>query len=356
MMDERKQRQEEAGVEDVSALFKEVFLDQARSVRETGRCNLDSEIVQKWVKSVWQFNTENTTSIDSSLKVELTALNACSVAVGALASCVLSRDHFERPLPVTWGGKSHGEANFALWCLLTQYVNCSLSVVQLCQYGFESSAKIIVRTLLEMARILVVVAADSGYMQSYLNASKNSQGKSERKGKARTDERLNRHGWNEWKRKAGTDEVLKRLRKIECQIGLSEQWANYMLGKRNVAYSHLCLPAHANHQEMIECSFLPSHADDDQVKSTMFGAQSPGLKPSLEEAINTTLILLVELKTVFQSIHRFSATDRHDNWKNFEYLYSTMILIWLSYFTEGSTGDEPSEYLRRLGIDVEAQV
>ena len=332
-MDERERQHEDVRVEDMSVIFKEVFWDQVRSVRETGNCNLDSEIVRQWVKSIWQFNTEKTTSIDSSLKVELTALNACSVAVGALASCVLSRDHSERPLPMDWGGRQNGEASAALWCLLAQYVNRSLSVVGLCQHGFESSAKIIVRTLLEMARILVVIAADSGYMQSYMNASNGKQCKTE------------------WQGKSRTGEVLKRLREIECQIGPSAQWANYMHDKREVAYSHLCQAAHSNYQEMVVCSFLPSHADDDQPKSTMFGAPSPGLKSSLEEAINTTFCLLVELKTVFENVHGFSATDRDENWNNFKYLYNTMILIWLSHFTKGSTGDEPREYLKSLGID-----
>jgi hypothetical protein len=334
-MDE--QRQEDTRVEDTSVIFKEVFWDQARSVRETGNCNLDSEIVRQWVKSVWQFNTEKAAGIDPSLKVELTALNACSVAVAALAFCVLSRDHSERPLPVDWGGKQDGGGSFALYCLLVQYVNHSMSVVRLCQDGFDNSAKILVRTMLEMTRIVLVVSADSGYMQSYLNSGKNEQCR------------------KEWRKKSETDEILRRLGEIECEMGLSRQTTDYMGAKRMNTYKYLCQATHSSIQEMAASSFVNiKDSDDGLLKSMMFGAQSPRLRPLLTEAITTSLVLVSEVMTIFAIVHKFSATAQNESWNNFKYLYHTINLIWLSHFVEGSSGDEPREYLRSLGIDTQS--
>jgi hypothetical protein len=336
-MDEQGPQHEGARVEDTSVIFKEVFWDQARSVRETGNCNLDSEIVRQWVKSIWQFNTEKAASIDPSLKVELTALNACSVAVGALAFCVLSRDHSERPLPVDWGSKQDGGGSFALYCLLVQYVNHSMSVVRLCQDGFDNSAKILVRTMLEMTRIVLVVSADSGYMQSYLNSGKNEQCR------------------KEWRKKSETDEILRRLGEIECEMGLSRQTTDYMSVKRMNTYKYLCQATHSSIQEMAANSFTEFQAPDpNSVRSMMFGAPSSRLRPLLIEAMTTSFVLVNEIMTIFASVHKFSATAQNENWNNFNYLYHTLNLIWLSHFTEGSIGDEPREYLKSLGIGTQS--
>jgi hypothetical protein len=333
-MDKRKRQQEDVIAEDASVVFKIVFWDQARSVREVGRCNLDSKIVREWVESIWQFNTERTATINSSLKVELTALNVCAATIGALASCVLSRDHSERPLPMNWGGKQDGGGSFALYCLLVQYVNHSMSVVRLCQDGFDNSAKILVRTMLEMTRIALVVSADSGYMQSYLNSGKNEQCE------------------KEWRKKSETDEILRRLGEIECEMGLSRKTTDYMGVKRMDTYKYLCQATHSSIQEMAANSFLNiKDFDDDLPKSMMFGAASPRLRPLLTEAMTTSFVLVNEIMAIFRNVHKFSATGQNESWNNFKYLYHTINLIWLSHFTERSTEDEPREYLKSLGFE-----
>jgi hypothetical protein len=336
-MDERKRQQEDVRSEDTSVIFKEVFLDQAQCVHEAGRCNLDSEIARQWVEAIWQTNQAQTGTISTTLKVELTALNVCATTVAALAACVRSRNHLERPLPTNWGVNKPGEANFALWCLLVQYVNHTLSAGRLCQNGFETSAKVLVRTLDDIARIALVISADSRYMRSYVNSTKSIQCEIE------------------WRNLSKTDEILKRLREIENGMGLDTKTADFMSERRREAYSYLCRAVHSSYQEMVASSFTEFQAPDaNSVRSMMFGGTSPRLEPLLENAVTASFYFVNELWTVFKSVHGFEPKGEHENLNNFKYMLHTMNLIWLSHFVEGSAGDEPREYLKSLGIDTQS--
>ncbi|USG65746.1 hypothetical protein NDK47_27230 [Brevibacillus ruminantium] len=251
------------------------------SISKTDILNIERLLIRRQIISKRESNKY--------LKSETSFSYLSIICISYLGFAVLQGQNGRSPIPKTFFEiNEKPDPNFVLQNLLMQIANHSLAIVNLVNSGLDTSARTLLRGLLELSWLTVVVIAEKDNFKRYFD-SKNEEAEK-----------------GIWRKYFSINSLNSSLEEIEKKLGLSEEVINELKEIRSKSYTYYSRYLHNSYACVMLGPYSFSFKDMESMHISLFGKASMASKQTLG-VLNWNLVYLILLIwPILYNIHNFT--------------------------------------------------
>lgn len=200
--------------------------------------------------------------------------------------------------------------NFIFMCLLTNITNFASSIVHLVELGQDNSARVLLRSLIELCWQTMILAADKDTLIEYL---------------APEDEKT---ATETWYRLFGKGRLRNKIKKIEKELGVKEYLSSQADKERHDTYQFFSMSVHHSRITSAIGAFA-FNFEDDNANLGLLGGHSQGSIATLKELCSTLLYFILYFVAIHVRINKMSfGNPKNAYWYEAVMLYECIKDIW----------------------------
>jgi len=200
--------------------------------------------------------------------------------------------------------------NFIFMCLLTNITNFASSIVHLVESGQDNSARVLLRSLVELCWQTIILAADKDTLIEYL-APKTKDTATET-----------------WHRLFGKGRLKNKIKKIEKELGIKEDLSSEADKERHDTYQFFSMSVHHSCITSAIGAFA-FNFEDDNANFGLLGGLSQGSIATLKELCSTLLYFILYFVAIHIKINKMSfGNPKNAHWYEAGMLYQCVKDIW----------------------------
>ncbi|MHA7964832.1 hypothetical protein ACX93W_11860 [Paenibacillus sp. CAU 1782] len=217
------------------------------------------------------------------------------VALGAL-SLAVSQENLKNPLPKDWLINSN-DANQISQNLIIQLTNHSLSIVRLSESGFDSSARLLMKPLIELITLTLVVTSNKEQMQVYANGINEDVAN------------------NVWYKNFRFEHTNKKLAQIESTLGLPNGLIDDFKMMRIESYKFYSDMSHNAYYSCVLGSFAFPFDEVSNCELTLFGKYSRTSIRTISKLNEHLYYFILAVVAIIHKLHGFKAPPNNVMWR-----------------------------------------
>ena len=260
--------------------------------------NIDNESLESFIQAILDKKLSAKEAISQSFSKDLNLAYAGVYIIGYTA-LIVNKEGNPSVIPVDWiNVQNVPNPNTLLENFLINLANHSLAVINLIESGYDFSARIILRALLELSWIAIYVVADRNTMQMYAQD---------------LDDESERKMYNQL---FGWGKLRTNLSRIEKNLEMPNDIVDVLSRARNHAYKYYSQIVHNSYPVVTIGAYGYSLEKDKTLEFGLFGVLSAGSKQTLYNLNEAIFYFIGMLSQVFVRVYGLQPTHSAD-WQEF---------------------------------------
>ncbi|MED4532934.1 DUF5677 domain-containing protein [Metabacillus fastidiosus] len=276
----------------------ELFLEEYIN-KDKVNIDISNSYISEFEELILEGRKDSNEIIKNKLESELsiTYLYIIEIAVLSLAFNQDKEGFFSE----IWNRINIREPNHTFESIYTNITNHALSVVLLVESGLDTSARSLLRVLIELTWISILTLADKEKLKIYQKT---------------TDKDIEKTAWyNHFKPKKLSDGIMK----LEKTLGIDdEEFLKYLDETRSEMYSFLSKYSHSSYTAVSIGAYTTSFSDEERIDSSLLGKESSTSISTITQLNEVLFYLSVMIEAIFTKIHKFSPPTENYLWKLYE--------------------------------------
>ncbi|WP_046180884.1 hypothetical protein [Domibacillus tundrae] len=268
-----------------------------------GETNINILNLEEFEELINERRNESNNEVKKELKTELSIAYLYSMVYASLSLAINQGNGNSLKLSQEWSEEVEGTPLLTLQNCFTNISNHILSIIRLVEDGFDLSARIILRVLIELSWIVILVSSDLEIMKIYHNSE---------------DEDMERRAWYKFFK---PKKLLEGVTKIETQLGIdNEEMLVRLNTSRSETYNFYSKTIHNSYLSSVVGAYSTSFDEEGPLNLSLFGMASKGSKGTMSCFLEMMFYLTLMINTILKKIHNHTPAKENELWNTYDVL------------------------------------